>query len=135
MTQVSRIQHIEVWRCIAVSMVLLHHVTSYSHPRYRDHLWHPIFARSWKFGHLGVLIFVCISGYVICRGLMREETMYGKVDVKAFYLRRFFRIVPPLGIHMLAPLVLSLSGASDLEPSQFTRAALFACNLNHCCGW
>jgi peptidoglycan/LPS O-acetylase OafA/YrhL len=135
MTQPSRIQHIDAWRCNAVSMVLLHHVMSYSHPWYRDHLWHTILASSWKFGHLGVLIFFCISGYVICRGLMREQTMHGKVDVKEFYLRRFFRIVPPLGIYMLALLVLSLCGAIDVQASQFTRAGLFVCNLEPSCGW
>lgn len=135
MSQPSRIQHIDAWRCIAVLMVLAHHVTSYSHPWFQDHLWSDILARSWKFGHLGVLIFFCISGYVICRGLMREEATAGRVNIKEFYLRRFFRIVPPLGLYMLALLGLSLAGMIDVQSSQFTRAGLFTCNLEPSCGW
>ncbi|WP_036166046.1 acyltransferase [Massilia sp. 9096] len=135
MTQASRIQHIDAWRCIAVLMVLVHHVTSYSHPWYGGHVWAGILSRSWKFGHLGVLIFFCISGYVICRGLVREQTTARKVDIREFYLRRFFRIVPPLGLYMLALLFFSLSGAIDVQGRQFARAALFTCNLEAACGW
>jgi peptidoglycan/LPS O-acetylase OafA/YrhL len=135
MTHPSRIEHIDAWRCLAVLMVLVHHVTGYSHPWYGDHLWTALLSRSWKFGHLGVLIFFCISGYVICRGLVREHATAGKIDIKAFYLRRFFRIVPPLGLYMLALLVLSLSGAIGVHPGQFARAGLFTCNLEPSCGW
>jgi peptidoglycan/LPS O-acetylase OafA/YrhL len=45
--------------------------------------------------YLGVQIFFVISGFVICRLLLREEARYGSFSLEAFYIRRVFRILPP----------------------------------------
>jgi peptidoglycan/LPS O-acetylase OafA/YrhL len=45
-------------------------------------------------GWLGVDVFFLISGFLITTLLFREENAKKKIDLFAFYVRRFFRIVP-----------------------------------------
>ena len=47
-------------------------------------------------GFLGVPIFFVVSGYLITDLLLQEWDEYGKIDVKAFYLRRIRRLYPAL---------------------------------------
>jgi peptidoglycan/LPS O-acetylase OafA/YrhL len=53
------------------------------------------FHQSWiDFGNLGVRIFFVISGFIITTLLLEEKNRTGTISLKAFYARRFFRIVP-----------------------------------------
>lgn len=45
-------------------------------------------------GWAGVDVFCVLSGFLITTLLLREERKSGSVRLRAFYLRRFFRIVP-----------------------------------------
>ena len=56
------------------------------------HLHH----RMWGFlaGNVGVTIFFLLSGYLITRLALQEERSTGKLSLKAFYIRRSFRIFP-----------------------------------------
>ena len=45
-------------------------------------------------GWAGVDVFCVLSGFLITTLLLREEEKSGSVRLRAFYLRRFFRIVP-----------------------------------------
>ena len=45
-------------------------------------------------GRVGVDIFFVLSGFLITTLLLRERERYGNISLKAFYTRRFFRIVP-----------------------------------------
>ncbi|MFI6785234.1 acyltransferase family protein [Micromonospora sp. NPDC050276] len=49
---------------------------------------------TWLTGWIGVHLFFVLSGFLITTLLLREEHRYGKVSLRAFYLRRFFRIMP-----------------------------------------
>ncbi|MEH1168211.1 acyltransferase [Micromonospora sp. CPCC 205539] len=49
---------------------------------------------AWLTGWIGVHLFFVLSGFLITTLLLREEHRYGKVSLRAFYLRRFFRIMP-----------------------------------------
>jgi peptidoglycan/LPS O-acetylase OafA/YrhL len=75
-------------------------------------------------GGLGVEYFFVISGFVIVRGLLREEP----ISLRAFYVRRFFRIIPPLFLYLIAVTGLALAGAMPLDLARFWRAATFTCN-------
>ncbi|WBB66881.1 acyltransferase [Micromonospora sp. WMMD812] len=49
---------------------------------------------TWLSGWIGVHLFFVLSGFLITTLLLREEDRHGKVSLRAFYLRRFFRIMP-----------------------------------------
>ena len=53
-----------------------------------DAMWLPLQ------GYLGVLMFFVISGFIITTLLLREQDADGRVSIKAFYIRRAFRILP-----------------------------------------
>jgi peptidoglycan/LPS O-acetylase OafA/YrhL len=63
-------------------------------------------------GWLGVDCFFVISGFLITTLLFREERKTGSIDVRAFYTRRFFRIIPIYAL-ILAVYVLLCSLNAD----------------------
>ncbi|WP_422924746.1 acyltransferase family protein [Singulisphaera sp. PoT] len=67
-------------RAISVLMVVAFHIKS--------GIW------GWLSGELGVNIFFVLSGYLITMLAIREERARGAVNLKAFYIRRFFRLFP-----------------------------------------
>lgn len=68
--------------------------------------------------------------------MLHEKSTTGAVSMRAFYIRRFFRIIPPLFVYMLAIAALSLSGVIQLPPGAFIKASLFLCNVGvESCGW
>lgn len=132
----SRLQHIDVWRCFAIALVLVCHILGHSHPWYKEALPQLV---SWfqPNGTVGVQIFFCISGFVICRGLVRETDTFGRISIRGFFIRRAYRILPPLMVFIAGVAVFTALGFFELRPSQFARAALFLCNIQPLggCGW
>ncbi|GAA1944229.1 acyltransferase [Microbacterium deminutum] len=59
----------------------------------------------------GVTIFFFLSGYLITTLLRREYDAMDRISIKDFYLRRFFRIFPPLYLVLIVAVALSLAGA------------------------
>jgi peptidoglycan/LPS O-acetylase OafA/YrhL len=132
----NRILQIDAWRCIAVTMVIISHLLKFSNPWYREHLPWIIMGRAQMIGQFGVKIFFCISGYVICRGLLSEIKMNGRISMRAFYVRRFLRILPPLCLYIFGLVLLALCGIVDIQQSQLVYAGLFLCNFDlGKCGW
>lgn len=60
-------------------------------------------------GFLGVDVFMVLSGYLITRLLLEEHAAAGRIDVRAFWMRRLRRLVPPLAL-MLAGYVVVVIG-------------------------
>ena len=60
-------------------------------------------------GGLGVTIFFFLSGYLISTLMLAENKRTGEINIFNFYVRRVFRLMPPLivslaiayGLHML----------------------------------
>lgn len=48
----------------------------------------------WLSGWIGVHMFFVLSGFLITTLLLREEDRRGRISLRAFYLRRAFRILP-----------------------------------------
>jgi peptidoglycan/LPS O-acetylase OafA/YrhL len=62
-------------------------------------------------GSAGVTIFFFLSGYLITTLLRVEADRRGRISLTDFYLRRIFRILPPLYIVVIALVALSMFGA------------------------
>jgi peptidoglycan/LPS O-acetylase OafA/YrhL len=52
--------------------------------------------------YVGVDIFFAISGFLICGLLLREYEDTGDISLRRFYIRRFFRILPPYYVSLAA---------------------------------
>jgi peptidoglycan/LPS O-acetylase OafA/YrhL len=64
-------------------------------------------------GGLGVTIFFFLSGYLITTLLMDERQRSGRIDIGKFYLRRVFRLFPPLLVSLVIAYSLVIFGLSD----------------------
>lgn len=61
-------------------------------------------------GGFGVTVFFFLSGYLITTLLRREHEKTGQISLKHFYLRRVYRIFPPMYLVMLLAIMLSVFG-------------------------
>jgi peptidoglycan/LPS O-acetylase OafA/YrhL len=70
----------------------------------------------WINAPLGVDVFFVLSGFLITTLMLRERAKYGQVSLKAFYTRRFFRIIPVyyLTILLYAIVLAKLHDASKM---------------------
>ncbi len=59
-------------------------------------------------GFVALDMFFVVSGFVICSMLLREHARSGTIDFRAFYVRRFWRLVPALALMVLVTLVASI---------------------------
>jgi peptidoglycan/LPS O-acetylase OafA/YrhL len=64
-------------------------------------------------GGLGVTIFFFLSGYLITTLLMDERKRSGRIDIGKFYLRRAFRLFPPLLMTLIIAYSLVILGLLD----------------------
>ena len=91
------------WRAIAIAGVMLFHggllFPSSSFVSRVQHL-----------GANGVELFFAISGLLICTRLLEEESTKGRISLRAFYLRRLFRIQPAALTYLVAVAVLAVAG-------------------------
>jgi peptidoglycan/LPS O-acetylase OafA/YrhL len=96
-------------------------------------VWHHTAAKNGSgisalIGPQGVQLFFAISGFLITTLLVRETERYGKIDFRAFYIRRTLRIFPlyfaTLALYVLATTVLE----KDLAVKQafFSNLLYFA---------
>jgi peptidoglycan/LPS O-acetylase OafA/YrhL len=61
-------------------------------------------------GGLGVTIFFVLSGYLITTLMRREHARSGTLDLGAFYLRRWLRLMPPLFVVVAGVALCSVLG-------------------------
>jgi peptidoglycan/LPS O-acetylase OafA/YrhL len=95
----GRLRELDGWRAISVLLVIAHHLGTYQYgsivaPHLRTAA---IFS---NIGPLGVKVFFVISGFVICRLLILEEQRDNNISLRGFYIRRVFRILPPLYLYL-----------------------------------
>ena len=87
-------------------------------------------------GGFGVTIFFSLTGYLITSLLRVEVAEQGRVDFKAFYLRRTLRIMPPLYVTLAILTALYLAGTfgDRVNPSAIPWDYLFLSNYSHLWG-
>lgn len=128
-----RIAQLDGWRGISILLVVVGHLVN---TRYSDFpVGHPT---NWTYqlSIVGVDIFFVISGFIITKLALRQHQEAGRFFAGAFYLRRFFRIVPPLALFLASVWGATEFGMIQLEPRNIFIAAVFACNIPRSnCDW
>ncbi|WP_326984406.1 acyltransferase [Chryseobacterium sp. MYb264] len=74
-------------RALAIILILLYHYRMFKHPEWIDTI-------GW-IGWTGVDLFFVLSGFLISNQLFREIKEHQNIDLKTFFIKRFFRIIPP----------------------------------------
>ncbi len=115
------------WRAVAILFVMFFHA--------RDALILVIGApmarlapRMLLWGPFGVDLFFAISGLLITSRLMAEEAKFGRINLKSFYIRRVFRILPPSLVFLAVVLILGLTGVIAFRLNSWFAALFFYVN-------
>lgn len=92
-------------RAIAALCVVIHHIEMMKSMYNIDNQWEnsPFII---IIGHLGVVLFFVLSGFLITYLLLTEEKITQNIDLKAFYVRRILRIWPLYFLIILSALFL-----------------------------
>ncbi|MBA4166131.1 MAG: acyltransferase [Chitinophagaceae bacterium] len=96
----SRLSGLDLLRAIAITLVFLfHYGSSFPHPAWVNTIS--------KFGWTGVDLFFVLSGYLIASQLFEKVGNLEKISLREFFVKRFFRIVPPyllvVAVYFLIP--------------------------------
>jgi len=132
----DRLDYLDGWRVAAILMVFADHL-GMNHAIGAFYESSPLGVIA-QYGETGVFIFFFISGYVVSLGCLKEAARTGGFSSTAFFIRRFFRIVPPLMLYLSALAALGLGGFIDVGRADFLSAALYLCNSTApgvACGW
>ena len=147
MQVLQRSRSIDGMRGFSVLLVIVGHLVAYRFPINNSRPLHeigfsielipPLVLRILSpVGEIGVQIFFVISGYLITTLLIREESLENRISIRAFYIRRAFRILPAFGTFVLAALLLRNQGLIYFHDEAFIRSALFVCNISgYKCSW
>ena len=112
------------WRAVAITLVIICHASPSVFGPDGSHPW-PQLAAKLGWGGYGVDIFFGISGLLICGRLLREQRKHGRFSVRDFYLRRFFRIIPPAAVYIFAVTILSLVKRINVRPIELLSCVFF----------
>ncbi len=124
-TTPHRIPSLDGLRAISIFMVVtLHTIERYGANHPVSIVWYGIFN-----GASGVFIFFEISGFLITTLLLQEDLKRGSVNLIGFYVRRAFRILPPLYLYMGLVLLLGFAGAFHVAAIDVTGSAFFFHNI------
>src|ERR1035438_2704652 len=85
-----RLPVLDGWRAAAILLVLIHHIGQGFYSNEESYA-----LSLTRFGAFGVDIFFGISGLLITRLLLEQRHATGSFELRQFYLRRAFRILPP----------------------------------------
>ena len=86
-------------------------------------------------GSVGVTVFFVISGFLISTLLVEEESDQGGNNLRAFYTRRAFRILPAYWTYLAMMMLLALTGGLAASPQMFGKALLFLTDYLHLDAW
>lgn len=92
------------WRAIAIMLVLGAHAVPMlinSETRIGG-----LLAKVLSHAGFGVDVFFALSGFLICTLLLQERANRGAISLRSFYIRRVFRIIPPIILYLIVLYVL-----------------------------
>lgn len=79
-------------------------------------------------GHLGVIVFFVISGFLITELLMKEHHQTGRISLRLFYARRALRIFPACWTFIIVIWLSSRLELITLRPHDLTYAIAYLVN-------
>jgi peptidoglycan/LPS O-acetylase OafA/YrhL len=79
-------------RAVAIGLVLLAHFPPPASYDMTAKIW--LMMQSLRPAYIGVDIFFVLSGFLITRILLQEKRSFGRINIRAFYIRRALRIFP-----------------------------------------
>ncbi|HVW15202.1 MAG TPA: acyltransferase [Mucilaginibacter sp.] len=107
-------------RAIAITYVLIFHYQFFGHPE-----WEKSIA---AFGWSGVDLFFVLSGFLISGQLFATIAKGGKISLSEFFIKRFFRIIPPF--LLVFAIYFTFPSAREWgHPSPFWRYLTFTLNF------
>ena len=86
-------------------------------------------------GHLGVVVFFVISGFLITSLLLSEHSRHGRVSLKLFYARRALRIFPASYAFMGTVLLLAAAGYIAISAGDIIHAVTYTVNYSPHRSW
>jgi peptidoglycan/LPS O-acetylase OafA/YrhL len=92
---------------------------------------------AWTGGFLGVDLFFVLSGYLISSLLLKEHESTGRIDIKAFYIRRWWRLGPALLVLLAvyALVVFAQGGTLAEEGLDIALTAAYVTNWSRAFDW
>lgn len=123
-----RMASLDGLRALAIGLVLLAHL------RATRGFGNPQFGIG-DYGHLGVVVFFVISGFLITSLLLAEHARRGRVSLKLFYARRSLRIFPASYAYVAIALALTALGLIHLTGSDLWHAATYTVNYHPGRSW
>lgn len=110
-------------RAVSILLVIFSHVLQTYH-------WTQSVPFVWRLvpGASGVSVFFVVSGYLITVLLLKERAASGRISLRGFYFRRFFRIVPAFMVYVSAVAVLNFLGIIHMPWPDFGAALLYVSN-------
>ncbi|HEX4240905.1 MAG TPA: acyltransferase [Steroidobacteraceae bacterium] len=116
----ARIPSLDGIRAVAVWLTIGHHIVGRFLPGSSSH-WLEALGR----GGDGVGVFFVLSGFLITKLLIEEKERTGTIDLGDFFLRRAFRILPPLYMYLIFAVLFAHAVGIELPPSSLIGASLF----------
>lgn len=109
------------WRALSIALVILHH----SQIQLTVPIIGPLLQSLANFGEVGVELFFAISGLLICSRLLDEESRFGRISLKGFYIRRSFRILPAAIFYLLVIAILAALHVIPVLPADWFASLFF----------
>jgi peptidoglycan/LPS O-acetylase OafA/YrhL len=99
--QSSRVPSLDGLRALSILLVCVAHFSYTAGFPIRHDWWTVVYA------HYGVRVFFVISGFLITSLLIREREKTGTINLKQFYIRRAYRILPAAYFYLVVITVVS----------------------------
>jgi peptidoglycan/LPS O-acetylase OafA/YrhL len=122
---ITRIPSLDGLRAFSILLVVsLHTLQRFSINHQVSFWWYALFN-----GADGVWIFFVISGFLITSLLLHEQQKRGAISLGGFYLRRAFRILPPLYFYIGVIVAIGLAGRAPLDRTEILSSLFFFHNF------
>src|SRR3569833_3220411 len=132
MSEGRRIPTLDGLRAIAASMVVLGHTCKALEIGHKLPYGMGI-VDGW--GPVGVSLFFVLSGFLITKLLLDEQRVSGGISLRAFYVRRTFRILPAYWTYLAVVAGIAALGWVEASPSSFARTFTFTSNYLNPHSW